>query len=66
MGYIHRQKHPPAMLEAIITEAENVPVQLPNIQALKEALAKARAWIADVEEIQVQLGGGGRDPSVSG
>ncbi|XP_019334405.1 lysine-specific demethylase 5C isoform X2 [Alligator mississippiensis] len=47
-----RQKHPPAMLEAIITEAENVPVQLPNIQALKEALAKARAWIADVEEIQ--------------
>ncbi|XP_078063186.1 lysine-specific demethylase 5C-like [Mustelus asterias] len=47
-----RQKHPPATLEAIIKEAENIPVELPNIQALKEALAKARAWIADVEEIQ--------------
>uniref|UniRef100_A0A8C3GGS0 [histone H3]-trimethyl-L-lysine(4) demethylase n=1 Tax=Cairina moschata TaxID=8855 RepID=A0A8C3GGS0_CAIMO len=39
--------HPP-----IIKEAENIPALLPNIQALKEALAKARAWIADVEEIQ--------------
>ncbi|XP_038637949.1 lysine-specific demethylase 5C-like isoform X1 [Scyliorhinus canicula] len=47
-----RQKHPPATLEAIIKEAENIPVELPNILALKEALAKARAWIADVEEIQ--------------
>ncbi|XP_038603651.1 lysine-specific demethylase 5C-like [Tachyglossus aculeatus] len=47
-----RQKHPPATLEAIIREAENIPVHLPNILALKEALAKARAWIADVEEIQ--------------
>uniref|UniRef100_G3UKX0 [histone H3]-trimethyl-L-lysine(4) demethylase n=1 Tax=Loxodonta africana TaxID=9785 RepID=G3UKX0_LOXAF len=47
-----RQKHPPATLEAIIREAENIPVHLPNIQALKEALAKARAWIADVDEIQ--------------
>lgn len=49
-----RQKHPPATLEAIIYEAENIPVHLPNIQALKEALAKARAWIADVDEIQVR------------
>ncbi|XP_043829808.1 lysine-specific demethylase 5C-like isoform X2 [Dromiciops gliroides] len=47
-----RQKHPPAMLEAIIHEAENIPVHLPNILALKDALAKARAWIADVDEIQ--------------
>ena len=53
-----RQKHPPATLAAIIKEAENIPALLPNIQALKEALAKARAWIADVEEIQV----GSRDP----
>lgn len=49
-----RQKHPPATLEAIIHEAENIPVHLPNIQALKDALAKARAWIADVDEIQVR------------
>ncbi|XP_067880255.1 lysine-specific demethylase 5C isoform X2 [Heterodontus francisci] len=47
-----RQKHPLATLEAIIKEAENIPVELPNILALKEALSKARAWIADVEEIQ--------------
>ncbi|XP_062827284.1 lysine-specific demethylase 5C isoform X2 [Anolis carolinensis] len=47
-----RQKHPPATLEAIIKEAENIPVHLPNILSLKEALSKAQAWIADVEEIQ--------------
>lgn len=52
-----RQKHPPATLEAIIREAENLPVHLPNILALKEALGKARAWIADVDEIQVRLFG---------
>ncbi|KAM4696546.1 lysine-specific demethylase 5C-like isoform 2-T2 [Rhinophrynus dorsalis] len=47
-----RQKHPPATLEAIIKEAEHIPVQLPNTLSLKEALCKARAWSADVEEIQ--------------
>uniref|UniRef100_A0A6I8RM14 [histone H3]-trimethyl-L-lysine(4) demethylase n=1 Tax=Xenopus tropicalis TaxID=8364 RepID=A0A6I8RM14_XENTR len=47
-----RKKHPPAMLEAIIKEAEHIPVQLPNTLSLKEALCKARAWSADVEEIQ--------------
>ncbi|XP_039730612.1 lysine-specific demethylase 5D isoform X8 [Pteropus medius] len=47
-----RQKHSPATLEAIIHEAENIPVYLPNIQALKDALTKAQAWIADVDEIQ--------------
>uniref|UniRef100_G3VQR9 Lysine-specific demethylase 5D n=1 Tax=Sarcophilus harrisii TaxID=9305 RepID=G3VQR9_SARHA len=49
---IPEAQHPPATLEAIIREAENLPVQLPNILALKEALGKARAWIADVDEIQ--------------
>ncbi|XP_051864987.1 lysine-specific demethylase 5C [Pristis pectinata] len=47
-----RQKHPAATLEAIIKEAENIPVELPKVLALKEALSKAKAWIADVEEIQ--------------
>ncbi|XP_053551339.1 lysine-specific demethylase 5C isoform X2 [Bombina bombina] len=47
-----RQKHSSAMLEAIIKEAEHIPVQLPNTTSLKEALCKARAWSADVEEIQ--------------
>ncbi|XP_075691413.1 lysine-specific demethylase 5C isoform X3 [Rhinoderma darwinii] len=47
-----RLKHPPATLEAVIKEAENIPVQLPNTLSLKEALCKARAWSADVDEIQ--------------
>ncbi|KAG8508753.1 Lysine-specific demethylase 5D, partial [Galemys pyrenaicus] len=47
-----RQKHPPATLEAIIREAESLPVHLPNIQTLKEVLIKAQAWVADVKEIQ--------------
>ncbi|XP_039631677.1 lysine-specific demethylase 5C isoform X2 [Polypterus senegalus] len=47
-----RQKHPPATLDTIIKEAQNIPVLLPNILALMEALNKAKAWIADVEEIQ--------------
>lgn len=47
-----RQKHPAATLEAIIKEAEHIPVELPKVLALKEALSKAKAWIADVEEIQ--------------
>ncbi|XP_028669207.1 lysine-specific demethylase 5C isoform X2 [Erpetoichthys calabaricus] len=47
-----RQKHPPATLDTIIKEAQNIPVHLPNILALMEALNKAKAWIADVEEIQ--------------
>ncbi|XP_030049892.1 lysine-specific demethylase 5C isoform X3 [Microcaecilia unicolor] len=47
-----RQRHPPATLEAIVKEAESIPVCLPNILVLKETLCKARAWIADVEEIQ--------------
>ncbi|XP_016075602.1 PREDICTED: lysine-specific demethylase 5D-like isoform X2 [Miniopterus natalensis] len=46
------QKHPPATLETIIREAGNIPLHLPNIEALKEALTKAQAWIADVDEIQ--------------
>ncbi|KAM9576279.1 lysine-specific demethylase 5C-like isoform 2-T2 [Trichechus inunguis] len=47
-----RQKHSPATLEAIVRETENFPVHLPKIQTLKEALTKAQAWIADVDEIQ--------------
>ncbi|CAH7488179.1 Kdm5d [Phodopus roborovskii] len=47
-----REKHTPATLEVIIREAENIPVHLPNIQSLKDALTKAQAWIADVKEIQ--------------
>lgn len=49
-----RQKHPLSTLEAIVNEAQLIPVKLPNIQALQGCLARARAWVTDLEEIQVQ------------
>ncbi|XP_066566262.1 lysine-specific demethylase 5C isoform X2 [Amia ocellicauda] len=47
-----RQKHPLSTLEAIVSEAQLIPVQLPNILALQGSLARARAWVTDLEEIQ--------------
>ncbi|XP_061074889.1 lysine-specific demethylase 5C isoform X2 [Conger conger] len=48
----HRQKHPLSTLEAIVNEAQLIPVQLPNIQSLQGCLSRARAWVTDLEEIQ--------------
>uniref|UniRef100_A0A4W4DYS5 [histone H3]-trimethyl-L-lysine(4) demethylase n=1 Tax=Electrophorus electricus TaxID=8005 RepID=A0A4W4DYS5_ELEEL len=48
----HRQKHPLSTLEAIVNEAQLIPVQLPNIQSLQACLTRARAWVTDLEEIQ--------------
>ncbi|XP_076022501.1 lysine-specific demethylase 5C isoform X2 [Genypterus blacodes] len=47
-----RQKHPLSTLEAIVNEAQLVPVKLPNILALQGCLNRARAWVTDLEEIQ--------------
>ncbi|XP_041859009.1 lysine-specific demethylase 5C isoform X2 [Melanotaenia boesemani] len=47
-----RQKHPLSTLEAIVNEAQLIPVTLPNILALQECLTRARAWVTDLEEIQ--------------
>ncbi|KAM9475520.1 lysine-specific demethylase 5C isoform 1-T1 [Clarias gariepinus] len=47
-----RQKHPLSTLEAIVNEAQLIPVQLPNILALQACLSRARAWVTDLEEIQ--------------
>lgn len=47
-----RQKHPLSTLEAIVNEAQLIPVKLPNIEALRECLTRARAWVTDLEEIQ--------------
>ncbi|XP_069040069.1 lysine-specific demethylase 5C isoform X2 [Lepisosteus oculatus] len=47
-----RQKHPLSTLEAIVNEAQLIPVQLPNILALQSSLARAREWVTDLEEIQ--------------
>ncbi|MFT7814238.1 lysine-specific demethylase 5C-like isoform X3 [Arapaima gigas] len=48
----HRQKHPLSTLEAIVSEAQLIPVQLPNILSLQSCLGRARAWVTDLEEIQ--------------
>lgn len=50
-----RQKHPLSTLEAIVNEAQLIPVKLPNILALKDCLTRARAWVTDLEEIQVKI-----------
>uniref|UniRef100_A0A672JII1 [histone H3]-trimethyl-L-lysine(4) demethylase n=1 Tax=Salarias fasciatus TaxID=181472 RepID=A0A672JII1_SALFA len=47
-----RQKHPLSTLEAIVNEAQLIPVTLPNILALQDCLTRARAWVTDLEEIQ--------------
>ncbi|XP_074499617.1 lysine-specific demethylase 5C isoform X2 [Sebastes fasciatus] len=47
-----RQKHPLSTLEAIVNEAQLIPVKLPNILALQGCLTRARAWVTDLEEIQ--------------
>lgn len=48
-----RQKHPLSTLDAIVNEAQLIPVKLPNILALQGCLTRARAWATDLEEIQV-------------
>ena len=43
-----------ATVEAIIQEASRVPLYLPNVSALKEALRKAREWSDKVDQVQVR------------
>ncbi|XP_060929999.1 lysine-specific demethylase 5C [Limanda limanda] len=45
-------KHPLSTLEAIVNEAQLIPVRLPNILSLQACLTRARAWVTDLEEIQ--------------
>lgn len=40
-------------VEAIVKEASRVPLYLPNVSALKEALRKAREWSDKVDQVQV-------------
>uniref|UniRef100_A0A4W5MDM2 [histone H3]-trimethyl-L-lysine(4) demethylase n=1 Tax=Hucho hucho TaxID=62062 RepID=A0A4W5MDM2_9TELE len=47
-----RQKHPLSTLEAIVNEAQLIPVKLPNILSLQGCLSRAKAWVTDLEEIQ--------------
>ena len=55
-NYYHalfRPRHAVATVEAIISEARNIPAHLPNTLGLKEALRKAKEWSKLIEEIQV-------------
>ncbi|XP_072408539.1 lysine-specific demethylase 5A isoform X1 [Chiloscyllium punctatum] len=47
-----RPRHGMATLEGIVNEAKNIPAYLPNVLVLKEALQKAKDWMAKVEAIQ--------------
>lgn len=53
LWFCSRQKHPLSTLEAIVNEAQLIPVKLPNILALQACLTRAQAWVTDLEEIQV-------------
>ncbi|XP_071817474.1 lysine-specific demethylase 5A-like isoform X3 [Apostichopus japonicus] len=44
--------HMIALVEALISESENIPAVLPNTLALKDALRKAKEWNTDIEELQ--------------
>lgn len=37
-----------------MNEAQLIPVKLPNILSLQSCLTRARAWVTDLEEIQVK------------
>lgn len=39
-----------------MSEAQLIPVKLPNILSLQGCLSRARAWVTDLEEIQVHTG----------
>ena len=49
-----RPRHVMATIETIIQEASRVPLYLPNVSALKEALRKAREWSEKVDQVQVR------------
>ena len=48
-----RPRHMMSSIQVIVREASLVPVHLPNINALKEALTKARDWSDKVDHVQV-------------
>ena len=49
----YRPRHVMTTVEAIVKEASRVPLYLPNVSALKEALRKAREWSDKVDQVQV-------------
>ena len=52
--FLNRPRHVMATVEAIVKEASRVPLYLPNVSALKEALRKAREWSDKVDQVQVR------------
>lgn len=51
--FLYRPRHVMTTVEAIVKEASRVPLYLPNVSALKEALRKAREWSDKVDQVQV-------------
>ena len=52
MNIFFRPRHVMTTLEAIVHEASHIPASLPNISLLKEAIKRAKEWIAKVEIVQ--------------
>lgn len=53
LSFFYRPRHVMTTVEAIVKEASRVPLYLPNVSALKEALRKAREWSDKVDQVQV-------------
>ena len=51
--WFSRPRHVLATVESIVQEASNVPIFLPNVSALKEALRKCEEWSEKVDQVQV-------------
>lgn len=42
-------------LTAILREAESVPVYLPSVESLRDAVERAQEWLQKVETLQVSV-----------
>ena len=54
-SFVFRPRHVLATVESIVQEASNVPIYLPNVSALKEALRKCEEWSEKVDQVQVRI-----------
>ena len=50
--FLCRPRHVLSTLDSIVNESASIPAYLPNVWALKEALQKAKDWVAKVESVQ--------------
>lgn len=49
----YRPRQNLSSLTAVLREAESVPVYLPSVESLRDAVERAREWLQKVETLQV-------------